>query len=313
MNRNSIDASLVIFYNVNIKGLWSNRMNIAIDFSEYELNGKYYGGSERKEGITLDGDDYMIKYQKRTAFGKRNNHISEFIGSHIFEICGFQVHKTYLGYRNGEQVVACKDFNVKGKQFVPFNDIGESTLDQDKETYQYSYEDIMQMLRDNSKLTDVQETISMFWQIYIMDALLGNFDRHGANWGFTKENNRYTLAPVFDNGSCLFPNLIDETEMIEIMKSKNETEKRIYKFPTSQVKLNGKKSSYFEVINSLQFEECNEALRYVMMRLDMSKVERLLENIPFITDIQRAFYKYMITMRYDGILVASFQKLSLRE
>ncbi|MBO6241742.1 MAG: hypothetical protein J6O61_13025 [Butyrivibrio sp.] len=34
----------------------------AIDFSEYELNGKFYGGSERKEGITIDGDDYMIKY-----------------------------------------------------------------------------------------------------------------------------------------------------------------------------------------------------------------------------------------------------------
>lgn len=287
-------------------------MITAIDFSKYELNGKYYGGSERKEGITIDGEYYMIKYQKQTAFGKRNNHISEFIGSHIFELCGFQVHKTYLGYRDGEQVVACKDFNVEGKQFVPFNDVGESTLDQDKETYQYDYEDIMHMLRDNSKLTDVQETISMFWQIYIMDALLGNFDRHGANWGFIKENNRYTLAPVFDNGSCLFPNLTDEEEMIVVMESEEETDKRIYNFPTSQVKLNGKKSSYFEVINSLQFEECNEALRHVMMQLDMAKVEQLLDETPLITDVQRAFYKHMITARYKKILMASFDKLGSR-
>ena len=96
-------------------------MLAAIDFSKYGTNQKYYGGSERKEGITIDGKDYMIKYQKRTAFGKRNNHISEFIGSHIFELCGIQAHKTYLGYRNGEQVVACKDFNAADKQFVPFN------------------------------------------------------------------------------------------------------------------------------------------------------------------------------------------------
>lgn len=287
-------------------------MITAIDFSGYELNGKYYGGSERKEGITIDGEDYMIKYQKHTAFGKRNNHISEFIGSHIFELCGFQAHKTYLGYRDGEQVVACKDFNVEGKQFVPFNDVGESTLDQDKETYQYDYEDIMQMLRDNSKLTDVQETISMFWQIYIMDALLGNFDRHGANWGFIKENNRYTLAPVFDNGSCLFPNMADEEEMIVVMESEEETDQRIYRFPTSQVKLNGKKSSYFEVINSLQFEECNEALRHVMMQLDMAKVDQLIDETPLITDVQRAFYKHMITGRYKKILMASFDKLSSR-
>ena len=48
-----------------------------------------------------------------------------------------------------------------------------------------------------------------------MDALLGNFDRHGANWGFIKEDNKYTIAPIFDNGSCLFPNLVDEEEMKE--------------------------------------------------------------------------------------------------
>lgn len=284
-------------------------MITAIDFSEYNLNGKYYGGSERKEGISIDGEDYMIKFQKQTAFGKRNNHVSEFIGSHIFELCGFEAHKTYLGYRDGEEVVACKDFNVPGKQFVPFNDVGESTLDQDKETYQYDYVDIMRMLRDNSKLTNVRETISMFWRIYIMDALLGNFDRHGANWGFIKENNRYTLAPVFDNGSCLFPNLVDEAEMQEIMASEEETNKRVFKFPTSQVKLNGKKSSYFEVINSLQFEECNDALQYVMSQLDMTKIEELIDDTPLISEVQRAFYKHMLTARYNKILLDSFEKL----
>ena len=284
----------------------------AIDFSEYELNGKYYGGSERKKGISVDGENYMIKFQKHTAFGKRNNHVSEFIGSHIFEICGFETHKTYLGYRHGEEVVACKDFNVQGKQFVPFNDVGESTLDQDKETYQYDYEDIMEMLRDNSKLTNVQETISMFWRIYIMDALLGNFDRHGANWGFLKEDNKYTIAPIFDNGSCLFPNLVDEAEMEEIMKSEVETDKRIYKFPTSQINLNGRKSSYFEVINSLQFEECNEALRYVIAKLDMNKAEKLINETPLISETQRLFYKHILTARYDKILLSSFEKLCKR-
>lgn len=284
----------------------------AIDFSKYELNGKYYGGSERKEGIKIDGEDYMIKYRKQTAFGKRNNHVSEFLGSHIFELCGFEVQKTFLGYRDGEEVVACKDFNVAGKQFVPFNDVGESTLDQDKETYQYDYEDIMQMLRDNSKLTDVQETISMFWQIYIMDALLGNFDRHGANWGFIKEQNRYTLAPIFDNGSCLYPNLTDESEMQAIMDSTEETEKRIYKFPTSQVKLNGQKSSYFDVIYSLQFVECNDALRSVMERLNMARVREVINETPMISEIQRSFYKHILDARYERILLTSMEKLDAR-
>lgn len=280
-----------------------------IDFSKYELSGKYYGGSERKLGIVIDGDEYMLKFQKQTAFGKRNNHISEYIGSHIFELCGFLTHKTYLGFRDGQQVVACKDFNVFGKQFVPFNDVGESTLDQDKETYQYDYEDIMQMLRDNSKLTNVDETISTFWEIYILDAFLGNFDRHGSNWGFIKENNRYMLAPVFDNGSSLFPNLTDEEEMKEIISSKEETEKRIYRFPTSQIRLNGRKSSYFDVINSLEFPECNKALISVYKRIDMEKIENLVNKTPLISEVQKEFYIYMLRERYEKIIKVSYEKM----
>ena len=127
-----------------------------------------------------------------------------------------------------------------------------------------------------------------------------------------KENNRYSLAPVFDNGSCLFPNLTDEIEMKEIMTSEAETDKRIYKFPTSQIKLDGKKSSYFEVINSLQFEECNDALIFVIMQLDMSDVIKLIDETPLISEVQREFYKYMITARYNKILLASYEKLVSR-
>ena len=177
-----------------------------IDFSGYERGKVNYGGSERKESILVpNGDgtfsDYMLKFRKKTPFGARCNHVSEYVGSHIFELLGFNVQKTFLGTFEGEEVVACKSFVEAGEQFVPFNDVGESTLDQDKERYQYEYADIMQMLRDNSKLTDVSETIAMFWEMFIVDALIGNFDRHGLNWGFVKRNGAYSLAPVFDNGS----------------------------------------------------------------------------------------------------------------
>ena len=99
----------------------------AYDFSSYAKSNIFYGGSEKKEGIVIDGSFFMLKYQKNTAFGKRNNHISEYLASHIIESCGYETHKTFLGYRNGEQVVACKDFNIDGYFFVHFNDVGEST------------------------------------------------------------------------------------------------------------------------------------------------------------------------------------------
>lgn len=281
-----------------------------MDFSDYEVSNTYFGGSEKKIGLIISETEYMIKFQKKTEFGKRNNHISEYIGSHIFDILGFPVQETYLGTYKGEQVVACKNFVEDGYQFVPFNDVGESTLDQDKENYQYSYSDIMNMLRDNSKLTDVQETIDAFWQLYIVDALLGNFDRHGSNWGFLKKNNQYTLAPIFDNGSCLFPNLTDEDEMKNIIHSQKETDKRIFTFPTSQIRLNNKKSSYYDVIHSLEFKECNRALADVYTRISIEKINSFIDNdVLFITDLQKEFYKHMIENRFNKIIKASYDSL----
>ena len=282
-----------------------------IDFSKYERTNTYYGGTERKFGVNVDGFEYMIKFQKQTNFGvKRLNHISEYVGSHIFELLGFEAQDTYLGLYNGEQVVACKNFINGETQFVPFNDVGESSLEQDKETYQYSYQDIMQMLRDNVKLTNVQETISMFWDIYVVDALIGNFDRHGGNWGFLKKNNKYTIAPVFDNGSSLYSQLVDDDMMKQIMQSEEMTNERIYKFPTSQVQLNGKKSSYFEVINSLEFKECNEAVIKICERYSQEKIDELIDETPFLTDTHKEFYKYMLRQRFEKILLPAYKKLT---
>ncbi len=281
-----------------------------MDFTNYQKSNTFFGGSEKKLGLIISGSEYMIKFQKQTEFGKRNNHISEYIASHVFEMLGFECQKTYLGTYDGEQVVACKSFIRDGYQFVPFNDVGESTLDQDKEKYQYSYEDIMQMLRDNSKLTNVDETISQFWKLFIVDALLGNFDRHGANWGFLKKDNKYKLAPIFDNGSSLFPNLTDEDEMLNIIKSEEETNKRIYTFPTSQIKLNGKKSSYYDVISSLQFKECNIALADIYAKIDLEQIYSFIDNdVLFISDTQKKFYRHMITERFIKIMKLSYERL----
>ena len=281
-----------------------------MDFTNYQKSNTYFGGSEKKLGLIISDNEYMIKFQKQTEFGKRNNHISEYIASHVFEMLGFECQKTYLGTYDGEQVVACKSFIRDGYQFVPFNDVGESTLDQDKEKYQYSYEDIMQMLRDNSKLTNVDKTISQFWKLFIVDALLGNFDRHGANWGFLKKDNKYKLAPIFDNGSSLFPNLTDEGEMLKIIESEEETNKRIYTFPTSQILLNGEKSSYYDVISSLQFKECNIALADIYTKVDLEQIYSFIDNdVLFISDTQKRFYKHIITERFFKIIKLSYERL----
>lgn len=278
-------------------------------FDKYKINNRFYGGSEKKIGIDFNGYSYMLKFQKKTQFGLRFNHISEYIGSHIYEMLGIESQETVLGTYRGECVVACKDFIQNGYQFVPFNDVGESSIEEDRDAYQYSYEDIIKVLKLNKKITNIDKTISIFFDMYIIDALLGNFDRHGGNWGFLKKDNNYKLAPIFDNGSCLFPQLIDENEMVYIMNDMAETNQRVYKFPTSQIKLGDKKSSYFEIISSLCYQECNEALNRITPLIDIQRINSLIDDIEIISEVHKSFYKYMIKERYEKILLYSYKQL----
>ena len=280
-----------------------------MDYSQYAKNAKFYSGSEEKIGITIGSRDYILKFQKSSETGVLNNTICEYIGCHIFQMLGMPVQNTFLGTYAGREVVLLEDFVKENQKFVPFNEVGDSSLEYDRDTYQYSYSDIMKMLEENTKLTRIPETINQFCRIYIIDALLGNFDRHGSNWGFIKENNRYTLAPVFDNGSCLFPRIHTDEACLEIIRNQTEISKRVYTFPTSQIKLNNLKSSYFEVIHSLQFPECNAALQDITSKVDIHQIGAFIDSIEQISEIQKEFYKTIITARFEKILLVSYKKL----
>lgn len=280
------------------------------DYSAYPVNSNvFFSGAEKKEEIIIDGFRYIMKYQKNSEIGLLYNHVSEYMGSHVFSILGVPVQETFLGAYNSKEVVLLKNFCKEDERLVHFNDVGESTLEQDKELYQYTYESIQQMLIDNSKLTNVSETIEHFWDMFIVDALNGNFDRHGGNWGFIKKEHGYRLAPVYDNGSCMYPRLNSDEQLLSVLKSEQELKKRVYQFPTSQIRLNNRKSSYYELINSLQFEACNEALVRMVDRMNLKKINDMIDKIEGITEVRKEFYKTMYQKRYEMILLASYKKL----
>ena len=283
------------------------------DFSVYELDTDvFYSGAERKNQLIINGERYIMKFQKKSEVGLIYNHVSEFLGSHIFGLLGVDVQETELGTYNGENVVVVKNFCKEGEVLVHFNDVGESSLEEDKEMYQYTYDDIQKMLEENMKLTDVKETVERFWDMFIIDALNGNFDRHGGNWGFIKKDGKYRIAPVYDNGSSMYPKLNSDEKIKEVMNSEKEINDRIYKFPTSHIKIDGRKSYYYEVIGSLKYEECNKAIKRIVPEINFDKINTLIDGIVNIGDTRKAFYKTMYRLRYEKILKEAFDKLKSR-
>lgn len=280
-----------------------------MDFTKYASSGKYYTGAERKKGILIGGEAYIVKYAKDSPEGKTFSHVSEYLGSHLFAHAGLETQQTMLGTCDGCDVVVMKDFISAQETFVPFNDVGDSSLEQDRERYTYDYEDIIKMLQENTKLTNVEQTCERFWDMYVVDAWIGNFDRHGANWGFLKKDNRYRIAPIYDNGSSLFPKLNTDEKLQHIMASEEEMNKRIYQFPTSQILLDKRKSSYYEVINSLRFEECNAAVCRLYHRIDMEWVRDFINQTLGLSDIRKKFYITMLEMRYEKMIREPYLKL----
>ena len=280
------------------------------DYSIYPIDTDvFFSGAENKNQITINGKRYIMKYQRNSEVGMMFSHVSEYLGSHVFELLEIPVQDTYLGTYNGKNIVLLKHFCKDGEILVHFNEVGESSLEEDKEMYQYSYDDIQRMLNDNKRSTNVQETVDRFWDMFIVDALNGNFDRHGGNWGFLKKDNKYRIAPVYDNGSSMYPKLNTDEKIKEVLESEEKINDRIYTFPTSHVKIDGRKSSYYEVINSLQFEECNKALLRIFPRIKFEDIDKLIDSIECINDLLKQFYKRMYRERYEKILKPAYDKL----
>ena len=293
-----------------------------IDFTNLPVRNKTYAGANgSKISVVYGGEQYMLKFPTAPSRNKEmsyaNGCVSEYIGCHIFESIGIPAQETLLGTytKKGKQkiVVACKDFTSDGLVLQDFASLKNTIIDSEHNGYGTELDDILRTLNEQTAF-DPRKLTDWFWDIFIVDALIGNWDRHNGNWGFLYDNrtDAITLAPVYDCGSCLFPQA-DEEIMQLTLDNPEERDLRVFSIPLSGIKIDGKKIQYFDFISSLQNKDCNRALKHIVPRIDMDKIAEIIDKTPFISDLQRTFYKTMLKERKERILDYSYQKLQMRE
>lgn len=293
-----------------------------IDFTNLPVRKKTYAGANgSKISVIYNNELYMLKFPAVPAINKEMSYanwcISEYLGCHIFESIGIPVQKTMLGTytKNGKQkiVVACKDFTAGGLVLQDFASLKNTIIDSAHNGYGTELSDIVKTFEEQIAI-DPKLLTDWFWDMFIVDALIGNWDRHNGNWGFlyNPETDKISLAPIYDCGSCLFPQADDEI-MRKTLDDPAELEIRIFERPLSGIKTNGQKIQYFKFISSLENKDCNKALKRILPRIDMNKVDKIVDKTPFISDLQREFYKTLLRERKERILDFSYQKLRKRE
>lgn len=293
-----------------------------IDFTELPTRKKTYAGANgNKIAVIYQDALFMLKFPSAARLNQdmsyANGCISEYLGSHIFALAGIPAQETLLGtYRiKGKEkiVVACKDFTGTGLVLQDFTSLKNTVLDSGSNGTGTELGDILDAIEQQTVL-DPNTLARHFWEMFIVDALIGNWDRHNGNWGFLYNTltDEVTLAPVFDCGSCLFPQA-DETIMRAVLDDPAERQLRIFDRPLSAIRENGQKINYRAFISSLKYSDCNAALKRIAPKLSLSDIENLVNDTPFIGDLQKEFYRTMLAERKEKILDYSLQKLRARE
>lgn len=269
-----------------------------LNISNIKPNIKFYNGKYKKFGITLYDEDYIVKLGQSQAY-------TEFIASEFIRSLAVPCHEVKLALYNGETVALVKDF-VSGTKY---------TL--------HTYRDILQRIEDteeNEDLYDFDEIISIigekyepqFWDMFICDCIIGNNDRHRANWGFLSNGKEQVFAPLYDNAGGLFPKA--DLEQYRNPETRKEfLYSLVYEKPKSSIKLKSEyrfdRFTFQECIKALSNnEKFNSRLDYFKQYISWEFVFNIMISICRRTDLDFEhirFYTEIITLRYMCLLLKS--------
>ncbi len=288
-----------------------------IDFSNSNKRNKAYAGANgSKISIEYENDIYMLKFPalptRKTDLSYANSCISEYIGCKIYESIGIPVQKVLLGtYTSNNRtkiVVACKDFTSSGLVLQDFASLKNQIIDSERNGYGTELNDIKETFKEQTAI-DSEIIKNRFWDMFIVDALIGNWDRHNGNWGFLYNftTDELSLAPVYDCGSSLFPQA-DENMINKMMSNKALLHDRVFNRPLSAIMENGSKINYFDFISSCKDKDCTKALKRIAPLINLNKINEIIDDIPVITPEHKAFLKTIISERKERIIDFSYKK-----
>lgn len=293
-------------------------MSFLVDYTNMPNNIKFYGGNAGfKKGVTIDNDNWIIKYPQDTSsfsnveISFTTSPLSEYIGSHIYDILGYKVHNTKLGVSYNETinikqlVVACEDFTQNGKySLIDYEAIKNSYSNELQAKIIALYktlpkyetngiaahtmpiEEIILQLEENDVFKSHKEAKQLFWDMIIIDCIINNNDRNKNNWGLLKDNttNELSIAPVYDNGASFVSKHTDE-KLERLLSNEKAFKNSVLNgmcYYTVNNKLLNFRNFFIELHNNNLDHDFIEAKNRVLPKVKdkWNEIVKFIENIP---------------------------------
>lgn len=305
---------------IKILDLNDNSKDIEIGTANVD---RVYGGRGGKKVAGKIGQDYylikmpnnLVTREKRPneniEIPYNNSPLSEYIGSHIYEIVGMNVHKTYLGYRNGKVAVACQDFRKDGEVLQHFSEIkvsfsNNNDLDENTNGNGSHLSSVLNVIRNSNNFKGLDiDAEEFFWKMFVVDFLIGNIDRNNGNWGILKNEltHERKMAPVYDNGNCL-NNLISDNQIKDIIDN-DKFDVYLSNQLSFFVDDDEKPINMFEMLKSHKEEKLEKALIEIVPKIDIEKINEMVDGIPdeIASKLRKKYYKTIVKLRYETCLL----------
>ena len=306
------------------------------NFNEYLSSGISYGGhGGSKKGIIINGEKWFLKYPKSTKSMQNVNlsyttmPISEYLGSQIYKTIGIEVHETKLGITNDKIVVASKDFLNSTEMILDYNSI-KNEYDEIVEkkleilsssslmSNQTDLEEVLVLMENNPYFKKIPNLKIRFWDMFIIDAFINNNDRNEGNWGLIldKANGNLRITPVFDNGASFY-NKSSNEKLNELLNDEYKFKQAVYESSISVFRVNGKLINPLKYIESLENEDCNQAILRIVPNINLSEISKIFNEVPeeidgiqVLSKKQKDLYLKSLEYRYNNVLLPIYNKLS---
>lgn len=293
------------------------------NFDKLVQNDRVYGGlSGRKIGVTINKHNYILKFPgnlkernlKNIDISYSNSPLSEFLGSQIYKMVGIPVHETFLGYRNNKIVVACRDFLNNGDILQEFGDLKVTmeptfvdSLGNETNGTGTDLQEVLLTIRNHPLLKDLSvELESRFWEMFIVDAYIGNADRNNGNWGIIKSlDGNKKIAPVYDNGNS-FNNKWSDEKIRQILLSEKSMVAESYNARRCIFEHEGKRINPYHYLLKTNDHNCQQAIKRIVPKIEesMNDIKKMLNAIPYeiMSDNRQKFFEKVLQMRLDCVL-----------
>ena len=296
-----------------------------IDITNATWRSNRFGGSERKRTLIYDGSTYMVKFPdpvrstKKTSLSYINNQFSEHIGCSIFRHLGIPAQETFLATcidpmnKMEKIVVACKLFCQNGEgNLVEFSKFLLNDTDSTSRRTT-TVEDVMDVLDHSPLRLDREKIKDYFWDMFVVDAFIGNGDRHLDNWGLIEmTDGTLSPAPIYDCGSSLSPLKSDEKKR-ELLADGNEFKQEEYNL-NSVYRMNNKRVLYHEIFKNPP-EDLHRAIQRIVPRIKTAsaQIDRLIDSTEGLSDISKEYMRKSLLLRRELILLPALKKCNKRD